>query len=936
VEIDLQFDSYNSGYAQEMYERWIKSPGSVDESWRRLFEARSGDTGAATTSSAAGMSPAEASGDAPASEDELRAAVAAGELVDAYRLHGHLAAHLNPLSDDRAPTPSLDPSYHGIDEEDLEILPASLLDLEAHGETMADVLEWLKATYTGTIGYEYEHVDTAERREWLRERIESGVDGQPLSPDRKRRLLSRLTEGEALEQFIHRAYLGMKRFSGEGTDMLVPMLDLSVEHAATSSAREVLIGMSHRGRLNTLAHVLGMPYTRIISEFEGKHALVAGTGDVKYHLGFEGTYATTSGEPLTVSVSPNPSHLEFVNPVVSGMARAKQTNRAKPRLERDENLTLAILIHGDAAFAGQGVVAESLNMSELRGYRIGGALHIIVNNQVGFTTDPSDARSTRYSSHVSRGFEMPIFHVNADDPEACLAVTRLALAYREKFHADVVIDLIGYRRYGHNETDEPAYTQPLLYEHIAQHPSVRKIWGERLVSGNELAQADVDAMWQTAYQRLVDAQAQVKKNAEAKGHSEHDAPKPEPLAPTPKTSVAPAALVSLDRELHSWPEGFNVNPKLARQLEKRSKVLSNNGAIDWAHAEALAFAALLTEGVPIRGSGQDMERGTFSQRHLVLHDTKTGATYVPLEHLRNARAPFEIYNSPLSELAVMGFEYGYSISAPEALVLWEAQFGDFVNGAQVIIDQFISSGRAKWAQTSRLTLLLPHGNEGQGPEHSSARIERFLQLAGEDNLRITNTTTPGQYFHLLRRQALSSDRRPLVAFTPKSLLRHPKAISHLEDLAAGKFEPVLDDPSVADHRNDVHRVVLCTGKVYYDVAGSEARAAAGDAAVVRVEQLYPFPGQELGAVLDAYPSATEVVWVQEEPENNGAWRFLAPQIRALLDESVTLEYVGRPERAAPAEGYANAHEEEQARIVGAAFAPLSSGAKRRPEKQRRR
>jgi 2-oxoglutarate dehydrogenase E1 component len=934
VQLPNLFDSYNSGYAQEMFELWVHSPGSVDESWRRIFEAAEGDGAQATPVAAVPEStPATSATPAGAPTDaQLRAAMAAAEIVDAYRLHGHLAARLNPLGDDRAPAPSLDPEYHGIDAKDLESIPASALGFEHVGSTMADVLAWLKETYSGSVGYEYEHIADATRRHWLRDQIESGEHRQALSAERKRRLLNRLTEGEALEQFIHRAYLGAKRFSGEGNDMLIPILDVAVEHASTSGAREVLIGMSHRGRLNTLAHVLGMPYARIISEFEGHHRLTAGTGDVKYHLGFEGTYATSSGEPLTVSVAPNPSHLEFVNPVISGMVRAKQTDRTSPELKRNEDAALSIHIHGDAAFAGQGVVPETLNLAELRAYRIGGTVNIIVNNQVGFTTDPRDGRSTRYSSDLARGFDIPIFHVNADDPEACLAVARLALAYRARFHGDVLIDLLGYRRYGHNETDEPAYTQPQMYDTISKHPSVRKIWAERLVADGELTQADVDGLWNAAYQRLVDAQAEVKKAATDNG--EKGAPRPEPRSEVMDTAVSATRLTAFDRQLHSWPSGFTVHPKLARQLEKRSKVLSQNGALDWAHAEALAFASLIADGVPIRGSGQDMERGTFSQRHMVLHDAKTGETYAPLAHLQEARAPFEIYNSPLSELAVMGFEYGYSIAAPEALVLWEAQFGDFVNGAQVIIDQFISAGRAKWEQFSRLTLLLPHASEGQGPEHSSARPERFLQLAAEDNMRIANCSTPAQYFHLLRWQALAPDRRPLVLFTPKSLLRHPKAISRLEELTDGSFHPLIDDETASNPRGQISRVVLCTGKVYYDLIGNEARAAATDTAVVRVEMLYPFPTEQLAALLSSYPSLTEVLWAQEEPENDGVWRYAAPSIVAALADRAPLEYVGRPERASPAEGYASSHAQEQGRIAAAAFAPL--GSKRGKEKQRRR
>jgi 2-oxoglutarate dehydrogenase E1 component len=682
--------------------------------------------------------------------------------------------------------------------------------------------------------------------------------------------------------------------------------------------------MAHRGRLNVLAHVLGVPYARLIAKFEGKYAHTGGTGDVKYHLGAEGTYATASGEPLSVVLAPNPSHLEFVNAVVTGMARAKQTDRTGPELKRNEPSVLAVLIHGDAAFSGQGVVPETLNLAELSGYRIGGTLHIIANNQVGFTTDPMEARSTDYASDLARGFNIPIFHVNADDAEACLATIRLALAYRDEFHADVVVDLIGYRRYGHNEADEPAYTQPVMYQKIAEHPTVRRIWANELEGEGVITKADAESVWKQKYDALVEVQNEVKSaGMDTNVDHETSGPQPEDAKLEIVTRVAADTLRAIDKQLHSWPADFSVNPKLARQLEKRGRVLNENGGIEWAHAEALAFGSLLLQSVPIRMSGQDSERGTFSQRHLVLHDTKTGVKYAPIEHLQNAKAPFEIYNSPLSELAVMGFEYGYSVVAPESLVLWEAQFGDFGNGAQVIIDQFIAAGFAKWGQQSRLVLLLPHGYEGQGPEHSSARLERFLQLSAENNMRVAVCSTPAQYFHILRCQALLDTRRPLVLMTPKSLLRNPRATSHLSDLADGSFQPVIDDETTRERAGEVQRVVLCTGKIYYELLARREKEPNGAVAIVRVEELYPFPADELREVLAKYRDA-DIVWTQEEPENMGAWRYLEPRVRALLTEGTTLGYSGRPERASPAEGYASDHEVEQDRIIAEALGKSST------------
>jgi 2-oxoglutarate dehydrogenase E1 component len=903
------FDSYNAGYAQELYESYTRDPSTVDEHWRAVFGLSPADSG---------LIPVQ--GDGAPSRAQLRAAMAAAELVDAYRLHGHTAAQVDPLGGEPRGHPMLSLDFHGITPRDLDAIPASLLDLGEAGTSMRAVLDWLRATYTSSIGYEYEHLEDPGRREWLRRRIEDGDHRRELTPEEKQRLLKRLTEVEALEQFLHRAYLGQKRFSIEGTDMLVPILDLAIERAAAVGGREVVLGMAHRGRLNVLAHVLGRSYDKILAEFEGKQ-LGSGTGDVKYHLGERGTYATVSGDPLTVTMAPNPSHLEFVNPVVEGIARAKQTDREGTSLSLDVLRVLPVLMHGDAAFAGQGIVAETLNIARLPGYETGGTLHIIVNNQIGFTTDPGEGRSTKYASDLARGFDIPVFHVNANDPEACLAVVRLAMDYRSEFQADVLIDLVGYRRYGHNEGDEPAYTQPRMYDTVDSLATVRALWADQLTGSGEVEGEEVERVWDAAYERLTGIQQEVKESTSGTG----DRPVSPPVEPATLEAPVPTAidrdrLVALDAQLHAWPEGFAIHPKLKRQLERRATTVEENGGIDWAHGEALAFASLLAEGTPVRLSGQDAARGTFSQRHLTLHDVETGRTHTPLKNLEQASAPFEVYNSPLSEAAVLGFEYGYSTAARDSLVLWEAQFGDFVNGAEVILDQFLASGRAKWGQESRLVLLLPHGYEGQGPEHSSARLERFLQLAAEDNMRVANCTTPGQYFHLLRRQAHLEELRPLVVMTPKSLLRHPRAVSSPAELTDGRFQLVLDDTEAMERADGVRRIVLCSGKVYYDLIGGDAREESTDVAVVRVEQLYPFPEDMLRSLIERYPNAQELVWVQEEPANMGAWTYVRPWLQHLAGEDRSVGYVGRPERASPAEGYKKAHDEQQARIVREAFA----------------
>src|SRR5437870_992814 len=704
---------------------------------------------------------------------DLKHVAAAMALVKAFRNFGHMAARLDPLGSDPPGDPALDPGPLGLTPEIMARVPAELLRIYVSGKTLAEAYPELQRTYCGTIAYEVEHIGSHEERVWLRQVIESGQHRISLSAEQKKKLLSRLMAVEGLERFLHRAYLGQKRFSIEGLDALVPMLDQTIELAGSSGARRVVLGMAHRGRLNVLAHIVGLPYETIFAEFEGGRHVEetltpeGGTGDVKYHHGADGVYQTASGKPVNITLSPNPSHLEAVNPVVEGRARANQTNRRGKDAIHDGSVALPLLIHGDASFAAQGVVAEPFNLARLKGYTTGGTIHLIANNQLGFTTDPKEGRSTDYSSDLAKGFDAPIIHVNADDPEACLAAARLAMMYRDKFHGDVVIDVVGYRRYGHNEADEPAYTQPIMYERIKQTPTARQRYADQLVREGVLPETQAAAEAEQMYQRLTDIQQSLKAHLREAGAGEE----PQRISggqvmpPEPDTAVSAPLLTTLNEQLLQVPAGFTIIPKLQKQLERRRPALAE-GQIEWAHAEALAFASLVSEGTAIRLTGQDTERGTRSQRHLVLHDATDGRRYAPIQNLPGARAPFELHNSPLSEFACLGFEYGYAAAAPETLVLWEAQYGDFTNGGEVIIDQFIIAGLAKWGQTSRLTLLLPHGYEGQGPEHSSARIERFLALGADGNIRIANCTTPAQYFHLLRRQARHAELRPLVLFTP--------------------------------------------------------------------------------------------------------------------------------------------------------------------------
>ncbi len=937
---DTLFDSQNAAYAQAMFERFARNPESVPDAWRSIFrnggtravaeglfvpDQLDGHRGVVAPAVAPAVTPAPAPEPGQSLAEHLEAVgrlqkalpvvSRAAALVQAFRDHGHQLARIDPLGSEPPGHPQLNPSFFGTSIEELAELPSSLVMNDGRERSVADALHELVEVYAGSTGYEFEHVNDHVKVAWLWEQVEEGRYFPMMSVENRCRLLRRLTEVEGLEQFLHRAYLGQKRFSIEGMDVLVPMLDLAMQDALRDGAREVVIGMAHRGRLNVLTHIVGVSYAELLSEFEGppyqeSQLHVHGTGDVKYHHGARGERTFADLGAIEVTLAPNPSHLEFVNPVVAGMARARQFQGTSRDDGQDTSRVVPVTIHGDAAFAAEGIVAETLNMARLAGFDVGGTVHIIENNQIGFTTDPRDGRSTFYASDLAKGYGIPVVHVNADEPEACLAATRLAMAYRDHFGEDFVIDLVGYRRHGHNEGDEPAYTQPVLYHAIAEHPTVRALYAQRLIAEGVVTEQEAEAMQAEVAQTLRDAQDNVREH-EPEEAAEPADDRETAFEPT-TTGVAFEQLSRISQLIVTLPEGFKPHPKLWRQFERRSRDFAPDRPVDWGLAEALAFGSLLEEGIPIRLTGQDTQRGTFSHRHAVLHDEDTGGETVPLRQVADTR--FEVHNSPLTETAVLGFEYGYSVGADADVVLWEAQFGDFGNVAQVIVDQFLSSGRTKWEQYSRLTLLLPHGYEGQGPEHSSARLERFLQLCAEDNLRVVYPTTPAQYFHLLRRQAHMRPARPMVVMTPKSLLRLPAAASPVSELVEGRFQPVIADPGLEDPAR-VERMVLCSGKVYYDILAHERRAEAATTAVCRIEQLYPFPADEIRAAAARYPELKEVVWTQEEPRNMGALTWVGPRLRGVIPRKVSLTYVARPERASPAEGKAKEHARQQERLV---------------------
>ncbi len=915
MSIYSRFHGPNAGYILELYERFLEDPNSVDPATRSYFEQWRPELPPTNGAAVAGV--------------DVGKIVGVANLAQSIRKHGHFAARLDPLGGPPVGDPTLDPASHGLTEDDLTTMPASVVGgpIATTAANAAQAIVALRDIYCDTTGYDFDHVQVTKEREWLVDAVESRRYSQPLSADQKKALLRRLSDVEGFERFLHRAFVGQKRFSIEGTDMLVPMLDELISSATQLGAGDVIIGMSHRGRLNVMTQVLGKPAEKLIGEFmhldhgEPAAASDAGTsgytGDVKYHLGARKQSGDVNAR---ITVPSNPSHLEFVDPVAQGMTRAAQERRDE-RGAPDQNVDIAfpIIVHGDAAFPGEGIVAETLNLSHLEGYEVGGTLHIISNNQIGFTTTPSQGRSTFYASDVARGFEIPVIHVNADDPEACLSAVRLAFAYRQQFHKDFMIDLIGYRRWGHNEGDEPSFTQPQMYAVITEQPTVRARFADKLVAEGVVTSDEAEQIVQSSIDELQEVRATLQKEGESSP----------PVAPTAfpgvvrvvDTAIPLDRLKELNRQVYAVPDGFTLNPKLKRNVQRRIEAVEEGGDLDWAHAEALALASILTDGTPIRLSGQDTERGTFSQRHLVFHDYENGGTVTPLQRLEDANASFAVYNSPLSESAALGFEYGYSVFAPEAMVLWEGQFGDFANAGQVMIDQFITSARAKWGELPSLVLLLPHGYEGQGPEHSSARLERYLQLAANDSIRIANCTTSAQYFHLLRTHAalLSTAPRPLILMTPKSLLRHPMASSPVSALAEGRFQPVIDDEVASQHREAVGRVVLCSGKVYVDLMSSDLRESTEQVAVVRVEQLYPFPEEDIRQVIGSYANAREIAWLQEEPRNMGAWSYIQPRLQEIAGSELDLRYIGRPERASPAEGLAELHTIEQKRIVTEAY-----------------
>lgn len=924
MDLNREFHGPNAGYLVELYERYRADPQSVDEAARAYFQHWSPTTDGIQTTTA----PAP-------TVDDLRTVVAAVNLAQSIRGYGHLASQLDPLGSDPPNDPSLSLETHGLTEDDLRGLPASLVGgpIAQSADNAYEVIQTLREVYSGRIGFDNDHIRLPEEREWLREAAESRRFRVENTPEFARAMLERLTQVEVFEHFLQDAFATKYRFSVEGLDMLVPMLDQIINASTQSGMSNILIGMAHRGRLNVMAHNMQKPYERILAEFrdpleiqEKVNALGWTMGDVKYHEGTKRALQSQHPQGLTITMPPNPSHLELVNPVVMGMARAAGTTADHAGAASfDSNLTMQILIHGDAAFPAQGVVPETFNLSQVEGYWTGGTIHIIANNQIGFTTLPHEGRSTLYASDLAKGFKVPIIHVNADDPLACIEVTRIAYAYQREFEKDILIDLVGYRRYGHNELDEPAFTQPVLYQTVRDHPTVRQQWASTLVEQGIVDQAQVDELSAKFRQQLESVNESLADAVEQRAE-ELVTPPPEPPAPGEarrvKTAVSKKRLTAINQALGNIPEGFNFySQRLARSLRQRREVFDkpDEALLDWATAEELAFATILEENIAVRLTGQDTERGTFNHRHAVLHDAETGAVHVPLHNLPQAQATFEVYNSPLSELAVLGFEYGYSIQAPHRLVLWEAQYGDFINGAQTIIDEFIASARDKWGQTPSLVLLLPHGWEGAGPDHSSGRLERFLQLASKTNMRVANPTTAAQYFHLLRRQALllESDPLPLVVMTPKAFLRNPLTNSPAKALSDGRWQPVIDDAQADADR--IRRLVLCSGKFYYDLAESEYRPQYDEVALVRVEQLYPFPIPDLREVLERYPKVEQIVWAQEEPKNMGAWDYIAFRLERLVNRAIPVDYVGRRRSPSPAEGSPAAHKTNHAKIVEYAF-----------------
>jgi len=910
----------NAALVEEIRQRYEVDPTSVDAGWAELFGAGEEE-----------LAPAPLVG---AASSEIAAQVADRHarvlrLIHAHRARGHRIASTDPLGAHPSYFPELDPAHYGFGKADLDNryiagdLPGGPI------QTLRQILERLRSTYCRSVGVEFTHVQDPGRKLWLQRQIEESGNESRLGTAERLRVLEKLASAEIFERFLHTKFIGQKRFSLEGSESLIPALDTLVEDAPSQGIRELVIGMAHRGRLNVLSNVVGKSLESIFSEFEDSPLIESpfGSGDVKYHKGFTNDRVVTTGETVHLSLTANPSHLEAVDPVVEGRVRAKQRRVGDLR----GDTIVPVLIHGDAAFAGQGIVAETLNLSQLAGYSTGGTLHFVVNNQIGFTTTPAEARSTLYCTDVAKMIQVPIFHVNGDDPEAVVHCTRLALAYRQRFHEDVVIDIVCYRRHGHNEGDEPSFTQPLLYEKIRERKSTRTLYEEKLLELGVLQAADVERIAEDLDRQLQHALRVIETKPPGPDEPYDPGGPWEGFSRTgpeeePATAVPVEQLAMIAERISTVPSGFALHPKLAGLLERRRKVIAEDGPIDWGTAEALAFGSLVAEGTPVRLSGQDSCRGTFSHRHAALVDQRTGDEYLPLAHVSPTQARFECYDSLLSEAAVLGFEYGHSLADPSVLTLWEAQFGDFVNGAQVIIDQFITSAHVKWGRMSGLVMLLPHGYEGQGPEHSSARIERFLQACAGDNLQVVNCSTPAQYFHVLRRQMRRNFRAPLVVFTPKSLLRLARAASRAHDLAGGRFRSVIPDEHANAAAEAVRRVILCSGKVYYDLLEERERrfGPSAPAALVRVEEIHPWPAEEVASALNAFPDATRVVWAQEEPANMGAWTFVRERLQDALHPMQTLAYAGRPAAASPAAGSLRIHKQEQAALLEAALQGLDA------------
>lgn len=916
------FSGPNLGYVMEMYELFKTSPESVDPELAAFFRSYGAPTLDQGVQEKAVASVA--SGD-------FGKVLSAFRLLEAIRSYGHLAADIYPLNDRPKDSTRIELSYYGLSEGDLQAMPAALFfsNPPVNLENGLDAVNYLKSLYTGKIAYEFAHLIDEEERNWMQSKIESGEVNVQLSVDEKKALLERLTKIEGFEKFIHRTFVGAKRFSIEGLDTLVVLLDELVRRSEEAKTKKMLIGMAHRGRLNVLTHILNKPYEMMFAEFAGipaepflpKDGSLETSrgwfGDVKYHLG--ALYKGESG--LQRFLAYNPSHLEVVNPVIAGQTRAAQENTDLPGIPiQDTNAAYAILIHGDAAFPGQGIVPETFNYSRVRGYRTGGSIHIIANNMIGFTTEFYDSRSSHYSSDPAKGFEVPVLHVNADDPEAVSAAAGLAFEYRQKFGKDVLIDLIGYRRYGHNEMDEPLVTNPMMYQVIHQHPTARQLYGKKLIEQNILTEADVDQLDDAIFKMMQAANDRVKEVPVDKKALSNETPEVV-LAGLPRdleTGVTEERIRKMNEELLTYPESFTVFSKLDRILKRREEPFKGKGKIDWAHAEQLAFGSILQDGKPIRITGQDVQRGTFAHRHLVLHDEKTGEEFVPLHHISESNASFVAYNSPLTEFGVVGYEFGYNLEEEKTVTIWEAQYGDFSNMAQVMFDQFISSSHSKWGQQSGLIMLLPHAYEGQGPEHSSARLERYLQLCAENNWTVANISSAANYFHVLRRQAAvlgHEAERPLVIVTPKSLLRHPLVGADVEDLVEGHFKTILEQPGTGQKPEKVEKVLFASGKVAIDLAERVKDGEGYDHLhIVRVEQLYPFPSEKIADVLQRFPNAKELVWVQEEPKNMGSWSFAYPYLRELAGDK-DISYVGRIHRASPSEGDGESHKREQNRII---------------------